>query len=332
MDAARIRTQLETYVKTSYAAEALSDIETPVSSDMDRPFHMRLEAKNARIGNTDRSEAVVAIPQYLLISSLSDFADAFDPDSHLKAGGAKEFLIPYPFVSEWRYHVTPPPGFAARPLPAAQTRRLGPATFTTSFELARDGSVNGTLRFDTGKRRLTLAEANDFRKGFSELSDADPIEISFEQIGESHLAAGRVREALEEFRKLEAMHPSEALHHGQIARALLAAGVGGGARQEAERGVKLEPSSAAAHQEFGWVLQHDLAGRRFKKGSDMKAAEAEYRKAKELDPKDFTIAADLAILLEHNNKGERYGGRQARRGDCGIPVRSRIPRQDHRRR
>ena len=50
--------------------------------------------------------------------------------------------------------------------------------------------------------------------------------VSFDQVGESLLQEGKIRQALGEFIRLSSMHPGEALHYTQIARDLLAAGLG----------------------------------------------------------------------------------------------------------
>ena len=47
-------------------------------------------------------------------------------------------------------------------------------------------------------------------------------------------------------------------------------------------------------------------GRRFEKGFDLSAAVSALRKAKELDPKDEEIRAELAILLEEDANGVRH--------------------------
>src|SRR4030095_5875607 len=120
MDAVQIRKSLETYVKRFYAAEALSELETPPPYETEQSLHMQLEIKNSRLGVTDRMEASVAIPQALLLLRLSSFAKAFDSDSEFSNGAAKQFVIPQPFITEWRYHISPPPGFTARPLPDPQ--------------------------------------------------------------------------------------------------------------------------------------------------------------------------------------------------------------------
>jgi len=92
----------------------------------------------------------------------------------------------------------------------------------------------------------------------------------------------------------------------QLSLALLKAGLGEQSREEARHAIELEPQSPLAHRNRGWILQHDLIGRRLKKGFDLQEAITEYRKANELDPKDADVLADLAILLEHDSVGERY--------------------------
>ena len=163
-----------------------------------------------------------------------------------------------------------------------------------------------TLKFDNKKRRLTPDEVREMRTDLAE-HDWQPIVLTFEHIGETHLTAGRIREALAEFRRLNALHPQEALHVTQIARALLEGGMGERARQEARRAIDLEPASAVAHRTLGWVLQHDTVGRRFKKGWDLEGDVGAYRKALELDSSSFESRGDLAILLEHDAEGTRYG-------------------------
>ena len=161
---------------------------------------------------------------------------------------------------------------------------MGPARYTAGYRIERDGTVTATFRFDSGKPRLSPAELTAFLGGMKTLGGERLPTITFHQTGEAALAAGRVREALAEFRRLDAQHPREALHACQIARAYLEAGLGAAARAEARRAVTLDPKSSRAERTLGWVLEHDLVGRRLKPGADPKGAEAAYRKALALDP------------------------------------------------
>ncbi len=185
-------------------------------------------------------------------------------------------------------------------------RHFGPATLSEEYAVSDDGTLTAILRFDVGKRRLTPEEFEALRAGVREVSNEDVVFLQFDQMGEAHLAAGQVREALEELRRLAALSPMKALPRTRIARALLAGGMGEPAREEARRAVALEPSFAPAYRDLAWILQHDDLGRRFGEGFDRAGAIAAYRKAKELDPEDWMGRADLAILLEHDAKGKRY--------------------------
>src|SRR5262249_49611238 len=105
---------------------------------------------------------------------------------------------------------------------------------------------------------------------------------------------------------LAQLHPKEALHHSQLARALLSGGLAEAARIEARHAALVEPTSAWAHVTLGWVLQHDAIGRFHRRGWDRAGAIAAYRKAKELDPEDAGVRVDLARVFEHDVDGERY--------------------------
>jgi len=324
-DSKEMRKGLEDYAKAAYLAQSLTKYEHTKGDDFSGPFRLKLEMARATRGVSSRTDAVVAILLGGLISRLptvvrkdpsegdstENTSSASDGNSTAsstrhKAHRKADLLLPEAHVVEWRYRIVPPPGFRARPLPEGGKQELGPALFSKEFAAAPDGVVTATLRFDTVKRRLTPDECEALRTGVLKLEKAEPILVTFEQAGEAYLAAGKVREALDEFNRLTALHPQEGLHHAQIARALLAAGIGEAARAEAQGAVKLDPKSGVAYQTLGWVLQHDLVGRRFEKGFDLAGAEAAYRKALEIDPSDETTRGDLAILLEHNAKGERY--------------------------
>jgi Flp pilus assembly protein TadD len=145
------------------------------------------------------------------------------------------------------------------------------------------------------------------RNQIAQLRAREPVLIYFEPVASALLREGKVREALESYRNLIALHPKEAVHHLQIAETLLAAGMGEAARDEARSAVKLEPKSALAEKTFADILEYDLVGRKFRPGSDYAGAEAAFRSAATLDPDDKATVANLAILLEHNHEGLRYG-------------------------
>ncbi|HYU25026.1 MAG TPA: hypothetical protein VEO74_07480, partial [Thermoanaerobaculia bacterium] len=115
-----------------------------------------------------------------------------------------------------------------------------------------------------------------------------------------------VRGALDEFRRLAALHPKEAQHHRELAVALLTGGLGEAAREEARRAVAIEPNSARAHYSYAIALEHDLLGRGLHTGFDLAGARAEIRKAKELDGTDLTRRVELAEVLLLGDDGIHF--------------------------
>jgi tetratricopeptide (TPR) repeat protein len=135
----------------------------------------------------------------------------------------------------------------------------------------------------------------------------EAILIYFEPIGQTLLSQGKPREAVQSYRDSIALHPKEAVHHLQLAEFLLAAGLGESARAEAKTAVKLEPNSALAEKTLADILEYDVVGRKLRPGSDYARAEAALRAAEQLDHDDRTTIGNLAILLEYNQWGLRYG-------------------------
>ncbi len=304
-EAKEIAKGLQGYAKGTYFSDDPPKYEFSKPTDISKPFRLRIEMTNAGRGSTDTLGAAVGITTGGLTTRLPNILSDTESEKETSHRDAN-FFLPEPYSAEVRCRIVPPPGFKPSALPEAKKRQIGPAVLTEEFSADRDGVVSATLRFDTVKRLLTPAEFEAFRTGLRDLQKEPITLVQYQEEGQALLAAGKIREALEQFRQLVALHPKEALHRSQIARALLAAGAGEQARQEAREATKLEPSSAQAFVTLGWILQHDLIGRRFKKGCDLAGAEAAYRKVKELDPANYNARADLAIVLENSPDGVRY--------------------------
>lgn len=303
-----VRKALKEYAVSYYLAEDVAALEHSKPGDLTVPLRMRLELKNARRGFTDARNAAVGVnPASLLTRLPADLvkgANAKDlaPDEPRQS----DYVFREPMQLEVRYRLVPPAGYVPQPLPATRTRRFGTVTLGESYAAGPDNVVTANFRLDTGKRRISPREYDEVRKGVHEALQDKTALLMFDQVGEVHLAAGRVREALQELERLAALAPQKALPRSRVARALLAGGMGEAARREARRATQLEPKLAAAWRTLGWVLQHDELGRRLRPGYDRAGAIAAYRRARELDPKDDTTRTDLAILLEHDAKGRRY--------------------------
>ena len=304
-DAKKLREFLEEYAAAAYLAGKLGKVEHSDPNDLSRPLTLRLEAEQVGQGITDVRDAAVAIQPGALLARLpEEFSYQDDERDGPRTTG---YVFSQPLSVETRYRVVPPAGFIPQPLPASRVRRFGPVTLAEEYAAGEGGVITANLRLEVGRRRLSAREFEEVRKGVLAAADDKPVLLLFEQVGETHLGAGRVREALEELQLLAARAPKSALPRTRIARALLAGGMGEAAREEAERAVKLDPRFAPAWRDLGWILQHDELGRRFAPGFDRAGAVAAYRKAKDLDPEDWVTRADLAILLEHDARGERYG-------------------------
>lgn len=311
-DAQALRQALKSYAGTQYLAEDLTDLEYSKPTDLSIPMRLRIEVRNARRGFTDIHNAGVGVGPSGLLSRLppeitEDLEEGEQPETTRKR--RDDYVFSRPMTIEMRYRIVPPPGFAPQPLPASRVRRFGTVTLSEEYAAGEDRAVTAVFRLDTGKRRISAQELETLRASLREALQEEAFLLLFDQVGEVHLASGRVREALAELQALAAAAPRQALPRARIARALLAGGMGGAAREEARRAVQLEPKLAIAWRDLGWILQHDELGRRFGKGFDRAGAIAAYRKARELDPKDAVARADLAILLEYDGQGQRYSPR-----------------------
>jgi transglutaminase-like putative cysteine protease/tetratricopeptide (TPR) repeat protein len=312
-DAKKARDEGEKYVKREYLADSLISLTHSDVADMGKPFSVTYVTKGRR-GSTNYESATMAIRIEDLFYGLPDHftsADDEGKDTDEERGERDQPRIGdwqiYPFVNEWDYKITAPPGFKLRALPAARESQLGTAKFTQNYSVNPEGRVvEAVLRFESGKPRLTVAEAKALRDAVVQAEKSDPVLITFDQTGHSLMGAGKIKEGLAAYHDLVKLHPKEALHRIQLARALLEAGLAEKARSVAKEATALDPSSANALRTLGWILEHDLVGRRFKKGFEYDGAVAAYRKAKALDPKDKDLRADLAILLESDADGLRY--------------------------
>ncbi len=307
---------LKGYVKSQYLAENLDRFDRSDPTDTSQPFQLVLETKSARRGFTELESGVAAVRLETLFNRLPEElqrrekpVDPADDKSTTPAPKkrAEDYQLHQAFVTEWRYKVVPPVGFRAKPLPQKQELSLGPAKLSEDFSTDKDGVVHALFRFDTVKRRYSMAEATELRNKIAELRDRQPILIYFEPVAKALFTEGKIRDSFQAYRDLVALHPREAVHHLQLAKALLGEGLGQAARDEAQLAVKLEPTSALAQKTLADILEYDLVGRKFRPGSDYVGAEAAFRAAKKLDPKDKELVGNLAVLLEHNSQGERYG-------------------------
>ncbi len=310
-----LKKNLTDYVKNTYLAEKLERMERSDPKDLSKQFKLVLEVAKAKRGVTDLVSAATAIRIESLFERLptdllerekeAKKADAADEEP--KKTRTEDYQLPSAFVTEWRYRIVPPVGFQAKQLPPKKKESVGPATYEQDFSQTKDGVIEGVLRFDTVKRRLTAQESKQLKSAVAVLRELEPILILFEPVALALRNQGKVKESLQATRDLILLHPKESLHHLQLANTILEAGMGEAARAEARLAVKLEPNSALAERSLAEILEYDLVGRKYRAGSDYGGAEEAFRAAEKLDPEDKTTVANLAILLEYNGWGLHYG-------------------------
>jgi len=317
-DTRKQKADLESYAKNQYMAKALTSVEHGDGKDFGKPFLLKLDMAEAKRGNTLLDDAAVAIPFTSLFYRLPKWFTT-DPNPNgekltpQQEEDQKKAVLArvsdydvHPFITEWRYKITPPAGFVLRALPENKSTDLGPAKLTQHYEVDAQGVVSAVLRFDTGKAKYSVDEALALREAVLAAYKQDMIMVLFDQAGSKLLAAGKIREALATDRALIERHPAEALHHAQIASAFLQAGMGDRARVEAQAATRLGPKSAATFRTLGWVCQFNAIGIQHARGFDWDCSAAAYKKAMELDPDDTDTALNLAMLEEYGHDGERY--------------------------
>ncbi len=308
------REGLTGYVKAQYIADKLTSVERTDPGDLSKQFELTLHCEKAKRGYTDLDNAVAAIRVDALFQQLPEDLKRKEDTEKKKEDQEKpkpprnaDWELDQPFTSEWKYRIVAPAGFVPKELPKDDRIVMGPAVLAEKFSKANDGVVEADLSFDSGKRRYTVVEATELRNKVAEMMAGPAVFVNFEPEGEALLREGKVKEALESYRSLLAMHPNEPVHHLQVARVLMQAGMGEAARAEAREAVKLDPNSALAERTLGDILKHDLVGRELRPGTDWAGAAEAYRAATKLDPDDHTAQGNLAILLEYDSVGRRYG-------------------------
>lgn len=329
MDAKTLREQLESYAKSAYVAKSMTRFELPELNDLSKPFRMTIEAADSNSGIVGGGDASVAVrfsglPQNVpaILSNWKEPQPDDDPEDAPKKR-EHDFLFPEPSVREWVYRIIPPVAYVARTLPPSETKQIGTMTYSQELRAEPDQSITAKFRFDTGKRRLTAAEFEETRVAYSKFVESEQLVIGFDQTGRTKLEAGDIRGALDEYRRLSALHPKEAQHHTETAYALLVAGLGDAAREEIRRAIAIEPTNARAHQMMGAILLHDSLGREYRKGFDRDGAIAAFRKAKELKPDDLQIRVALIRTLTYGTDGYRFT-RDARLGEAADEIKATV--------
>jgi transglutaminase-like putative cysteine protease/tetratricopeptide (TPR) repeat protein len=310
----KTKEDLTDYFKDEYDAAGVDRMERTDPRDFSQPFRLTLEGKRAKFGTTTLTDAKAYINIDGLFAGLPKALKTREPTAeenakatHPQSPRTTDYLINRPYVAEWHYKIVPPAGFVPLPPPADLQLSIGPAQLSETFTTTSDGSVQAVVRFDSVKRRFSVAEQAVMRARIADLMAADLTVVKFDLRAHSLLTQGHASESFQAYRDLVALHPRDPIQHLRRANALLEAGMGDAARTEARLAVRLDPTSAYAQRRLANTLEHDLVGRWFGPGADYLGARAAYKTATSLDPQDTRLAADYAVLLEYGDHGVRYG-------------------------
>ncbi len=299
------------FVEASGGQVAFEGLERPGT-----PVRVTLSATGSHWGVTrgEDAEAVVSAgyllewlpPQVRPRPARDGGGEGTDAAKEAETPRQADLLLPMAYQGTLRYRVVPPAGFEPElPLPEPRRLALGPLSATSQYAVEPDGVVTVAHELSVARRRLTAEEVEALRQGLPPLL-ADEPRVRFTRTAARLLEAGQGREALDELRRLIALHPAEARHWNHLAKGLLRLGLGEAARQAARRAVSLDPSSSWAQRVLATALEHDALGRWLVPGCDLAGALAAQRRAVELD-RDPAVRGHLAFLLEHGEGCERFG-------------------------
>jgi tetratricopeptide (TPR) repeat protein len=207
----------------------------------------------------------------------------------------------------WILHA--PDGYGIEVLPEPMTRAFGPARIHMTWERGGNGTVVARFHFECDRQRWTPAEVDEARAALKVFGEEPSPVIVFQNRGEAHLEAGRLKEAMAEFQAQAGHQPGSPAPLVRLALVQRAAGLEETSRKTLLKAVSLDPSAEQPHRQLGWSFQHDTLGRRFGRGWDRTAAAAELRKAMELAPELRMARLDLAILLGHDEQGDWWASK-----------------------
>jgi tetratricopeptide (TPR) repeat protein len=275
-DTPKIHENMENYVKNAYLAKKLTSIQHGDGTDFDHPFNLTLVADGANRGLTSLIDGEVAIfpsaTAYSLPKWFSTEPPAQGPDMSPDAKHDLELA-----------QQSRPPQFVFRPFIAEQrVRILVPAGFTL-----RPLPPDKTTQLGTATLTETYSAAEPGVVTVSFRFNSGPGKLTADQ-------ALALRTAILQLDKREYV----GIHFDQAGMKALAAG---NIRQalEIDRGLIATAPTDAYHRIH---LARALLDAGI--GSE---AQAEARKATELDPKLAAAYETLGWTLEHNALGERFG-------------------------
>lgn len=275
-DTPKIHENMENYVKNAYLAKKLTKVEHGDAADFDHPFNLTLVADGANRGITSLTDGEVAIfpsaTAYSLPKWFSTEPPAQGPDMSPDAKHDLELA-----------QKSRPAGFVFRPFIAEQrVRILVPPGFTL-----RSLPPNKTTQLGAASLTETYSTAEPGVVTVSFRFNSGPGQLTADQ-------ALAMRTAVLEMHKREYV----GIHFDQSGMKALTAG-------NIRQALEIDRSLIAAAPTDAFHRIH-LARALLDAGIGSEA-QAEARKATELDPKLAAAYETLGWTLEHNALGERFG-------------------------
>jgi len=280
--------------------------------DLSTPFETVVTAHNSSKGWTGDDTADFVVRGGDAFIQLPRELELEAPDHDPRVA---DVFLPESMTTTVEYKINAPPGFRLGAVPDHYSLDLGPAKLDVNFVSSDPRDLVADFTLTTLKDRFAPAELDKLRTESKKFFDSTAAVASFVSVGQELLNTGRYQDALGEFRSLQALHPTEALHHIQASSALVSAGFPQDALVEAESAVKLEPDSSRAHKNLAFVCLYGPLGRQFGPGSDVARARDEYDKAFKLDSTDYQSLFNIGIIDEFGTDG-RFRGAGARLSDA----------------
>lgn len=304
LDGAARRRGYLAYVRAFHGAAELGRVQESQADDLDEPFQLELEVLGASVAATGLDRAQVVIPIGELTRRLPQIFRA-----PLEDPRTEEFVFHEPFATAWSYVIHPPTGFVAGDLPPDESVELGPGIYRQSFWVADNAggspsdhrqTIQGSLRFDVGQRRLTADQFERMHAALRAFGERPDVLV------EMVPAAEKVADPAERLRLLTSFvsaEPAGAAHRVRLVPALLDLGLVSEARQQARDVVEQVPSWAPGHWALGLALAHDDLGRFGHAGAELESARESLRTARALGPDDPRAEETLARLAQAPEAG-----------------------------
>jgi len=311
-DAKKLKDTLEKYVKRDFLAKSVAEFSATKKDDFSQRFRLQVHAKGAKRAVTEQDDAVAVLFPSLVLSELPyPLRRGMRGDSEKEKTEPRknDFVFGEPHIIEYHYTIYPPEFFKPKDLPGSVDAKIGTAEYQRKYHVNSDGSVDVVFRFSTGKRRLSATEYGQLRDGLRKYEEdsAAPEMLTFVSLASEYVAMGETGKAVTLAQDSVAKDRGEAGGQVRWSRMLVTAGAVDSAIAVANKVVEKDPSSSQGWQALGWIYEHDSFGRSFAGNWNSLEAEKSFRQAIKLDDNDFMPRWELAILLEVDGQGQRYG-------------------------